>query len=527
MPETLRDARVVATPAMPTGEAGRRLSPSLAPRLFFLHIMKTAGTTLCSFLEQHYHVEQFPPHKAGLLLRAASASQGLRKKDVDATAVFDRYDYLCAHTNFLSVLPASFRFITLLREPEARLRSLFRHWQQFTDEELKRSPASEDVNELKRAARSLTLEEFLALDKRSIFRNFNNGMTRTLVENFPVARENKLTDRQLVAEAKRAVDQAFCVGMMERFDDFLNVLCWRCGWPAPQSLAELNVRSVHGGVRISDSRVRASDLETTPPKSEIRTSNPDLPSIVEDAIRLDREVYAHAAEVFEQQHRAMLHDLIGDEGQSDADERTRAAVNCAIDERARRALVAAADHQSPPPREVTIDMSGAFRGGGWLERESHGAAAAEGGGHRYYRWTGPAARSSIDMLLEPRAAHEVEIKVAGALDESILRGTRLFANDAPLQEQGVRASAMGRVVNRLVPARLRISSRRIGRALRSVSSASIIRGNIPAGAVGSDGFVRLTIQTPRTVAPADLDPKNADRRRRGLAIESIRIARIR
>src|SRR5688572_18520820 len=97
------------------------LTEALPPKLYFLHIMKTAGTTLKSLIEQNYPMDLIPPCTPEALLTLESERLGIPKSDLNKTAVLSAFRYICSHTNMTEILPEGFQWITVLRDPVARL----------------------------------------------------------------------------------------------------------------------------------------------------------------------------------------------------------------------------------------------------------------------------------------------------------------------------------------------------------------------------------------------------------------------
>lgn len=451
-----------------------------SPRVFLVHIMKTAGTTLNALLEQYYPLDRVPPITTGRLLSEYAQSHDLRRVDCPATEIFNNYDCHCAHTNFMAVMPSDFRMITVLRDPVARLRSLFKHWQHFTDDEINRSPAPPTVNDLKRRSRTMTLEQFLTLDETPIHRNFDNGMAKTLVENFPEARHNHLSDDELVREACRTIDSLACVGLTERFNDSLDLLCYRLGWPPVPVVQSLNVRASHKPAASLDS----------------------LPEIIRRHVWLDQSVYEYGRRLFERQHEAMVRDLLGlRESQAVPSDVTQAAIQAAIDERSKNALREHAAATNPPP-SATITMIGALRGSGWHQREGMNAG-------RVYRWTGPGMRSTVDFVIGNARSFALELSVVSVMDEAMLDQLQVKVNGRAVQKLRVAGESP---INRLL--------RWIGgEKARAMTAPRILRGVIPGETVGRDRIARIEITVPFTRAPSDADPSASDTRQKGIAIE--------
>ncbi|MGV6815424.1 MAG: hypothetical protein ACWA5W_10530, partial [Phycisphaerales bacterium] len=91
------------------------------PDVFFVHVPKTAGTSLRSLLEQYHHQDRVAP--SNILLRL-SQQQGVPKPKVTRTPELDAFTCFHNHTNFVGFLRDDLAKVTMLREPVARLTSL-------------------------------------------------------------------------------------------------------------------------------------------------------------------------------------------------------------------------------------------------------------------------------------------------------------------------------------------------------------------------------------------------------------------
>ncbi|MCI0631918.1 MAG: sulfotransferase domain-containing protein [Phycisphaerales bacterium] len=448
------------------------VTEALPPKLYFLHIMKTAGTTLKSLIEQNYPMDLIPPCTPEALLTLESERLGIPKSDLDKTAVLSAFRYICSHTNMTEILPEGFQWITVLRDPVARLRSLFRHWQTFTDAELdgadRRSGENKRSSQLKRLSRSKTLEEFLAVDDQIVLRNFHNGMAKTLVGHYPRCKPDFLSDDELLAEAKSTIDRMLCVGLTEQFEQFVRLLSYRTGWPRTPSVQPLNVR-----------------LQMKPAKPD-----EDLPAIVREAVRLDRVIYDYGRGAFERQFNDMLNE-VAVLGSSNGHVKspsppTSGDLDAQLDRLSVESLVDRAAGRSLPER-VHIQMRQAVRGTGWLEREGRDVG-------RIYRWTGPGRRSTVDLLIAAAPQYVLELRVISVIHEDILHSAVIHVNDVKVPV--VVAHALG---------------------------ARILRGIVPGSAIGPNGFARIHIEVPRTTAHSEVDPACTDTRQKGLAIDTVEL----
>ncbi len=92
--------------------------------LYFLHIPKTAGTSLTSYLDRQFEPEQIFPFQLW-----PDYLEGLEREPIGFAAKSDHYTFYRGHFGFglVEEVARPISVVTFLREPRALLRSLFNH----------------------------------------------------------------------------------------------------------------------------------------------------------------------------------------------------------------------------------------------------------------------------------------------------------------------------------------------------------------------------------------------------------------
>ncbi len=165
----LADSQAEPAEAPPSVGAGK-------PRIVFLHIMKTAGSSMRERLEQIAGTEP-------VWRRESDGRPGDVPQDVLA-----RYRVLMGHFNIADSrhVPQPRRIFTVLREPRERLVSLYYFLHRHTAERV-----AEQKMEHARIARACSLEEFLTHADRGVRDSLQNVMTRALAGDYRVAGPNR------------------------------------------------------------------------------------------------------------------------------------------------------------------------------------------------------------------------------------------------------------------------------------------------------------------------------------------------
>lgn len=225
--------------AMPT-------SPHDFQTLIFLHIPKTAGTSL-----RHVLARQYPPHET-IELYAHSQVRGSNRYpylDELAGEVRERCRLLSGHFNFglHERMPGPCRYLAVLREPVSRVLSIYGHAREHADHPLHKAIADE----------GLGVRELLEIDANE----YRNAQTRA-VSGLDLPVFLATAPAEALALAKRNLDAHFVVcGLTERYDELLACAMVALGWKGA-TLDRLNVgRSGHQPASGPADAVRASIAE--------------------------------------------------------------------------------------------------------------------------------------------------------------------------------------------------------------------------------------------------------------------------
>jgi hypothetical protein len=204
-----------------------------AKRLVFLHIPKTGGTTLHELLAENFEPSEICTERQNRLWYLHGA-------ELASFRFFSgHYDRCCEQ-----LIPGKLKIVTVLREPRARLISLYRYLRAHTVEIIER----EDL-EMAKAANEMTFGNFLRAAMKINPASIDNTYLRTFAASLPRRRwEQRAEDgeavdlqklgapiEQLIEKAKTFLDNAAAVGILEQFDLSLNVIYSAWGLSTPPS----------------------------------------------------------------------------------------------------------------------------------------------------------------------------------------------------------------------------------------------------------------------------------------------------
>lgn len=331
-----------------------------------------------NFLDDHYDLELIYPERHDLILKKA-APDGLLKYQLFR-------GHFCYDT--VKALPINPIFVTMLRDPVARVLSFWRHCRQTAPDTMERTlkfPIIDTVHRLHHEkATTLDLERFVCDDQLSSA--INNAQTYQLAAHIGLPRTQHIG--ACLAQAKEHLEQFAFVGVMERFDDSVRMLAHQFGWRPPGATQALN-RSAH-------------------PASLDEYSQSAIDAIRERN-QADVALYDFAQELFHERYQRII--------QADLESHY---------------VTAWKKRHQDRYSALRLSFDKAIDGVGWHSREWHTDEQFRKDYPHIWRWTGPGTESSLDLPLRQDQDLMLRVSVLNAMSPEVRNSLSIDVNGHPL-----------------------------------------------------------------------------------------------
>lgn len=223
----------------------------------FLHIPKTAGTTLNEILKQQYGKKAMHWVTGAKQFESVGEMEQVRDGSI---RLFNGHMCFGLH----KFLPGEATYITFLRHPVDRAISLYYH--------IARNPKHPQYETIRDC--DLSLKDYIESDMST--GDAKNFQTRIL---YGLSDEKPTNDREMLDIVKRNLRKYYAVvGLSERFEDSVTLMTQALGWSFPLWVDQ----------NISKNR---------PSKAE---ESHDVRSLVESVNELDMELYEYASQLLEE-----------------------------------------------------------------------------------------------------------------------------------------------------------------------------------------------------------------------------------
>ncbi len=361
--------------------------PTSGPaRLFFLHILKTGGTSFYRFLENNYARDESIRDDRFAELHDLKADREAFLARLASLRLITKLHLDYSYVTQLRELDPSLRVVTLLRHPVQRCFSMIEHWRRVPEVHIA------SLDDVRRAlvldARTMPAADFVEKHQHRL----SDHQTKMLGG---VADHTANPPRdELLAKARENLAALDYVGLTERMTEMAACLSAAMGFCNSFSSQRLNVTR-------DDRRLSAAE------KEQIR---PQLAALNQ----ADAALYAEGEVRFWQ--------LLADWKQG-----------------AFRGISVAPAIPLAAGAACRFSMDDPLVGTGWHERE--------GGPAQSCRWGGPERLSSLVLPCAAAGDLEISLSILSVISPEVLKGMQLLVNNVPVAHQiaphpaGVRVTA--------------------------------------------------------------------------------------
>ncbi len=372
------------------------------PAVYFAHIPKTAGTSFIVLLDRFFNAEHIFPHQ---LWR--------ENKEIDPSA---NQSYKLYRGHFggggVQVLTARpIENLTILRHPASLAHSTYQFVKREQNTKVHQLVQDADMS----FADFLTHPSTAPLVQNRMIRNisfdfkedpsaqevFLSAETIEYLQSIINQQGPSIGDDERLERAKYFINKCRWFGLLERFDESLQLLCFVMNWPPVGSTQKLNTFKKN---------YQLTELE----KASLEQVNQQDLALYEYAcVQFDEKINAMKIklEAFRSDSQQSLDDLLDFNYQS---------------------------YQARHGQKTTGDFHYGFSqplfGSQWHRREIMQPE------NEFFRWTGPGHQAFLDFWVTPED-YQLSIRIINTTDETVLDNIKITINDKTVpwqtQDQGV------------------------------------------------------------------------------------------
>lgn len=195
------------------------------PRIVFLHLPKTAGTTVHNILAQQFSEEEICPERFDRLSE-------LSAEEIAPFRLFSMHDSFYN----LQCIPGPKKIFTIFREPIERILSQYQYWRSHSPNFIK-ATNQDWLSRFKK----MDINTYLKMTDTHIFHSNDNLMTRHMSHN-QLNKNGDLwrDDNELLDAALENLEKMDAFGIMEFLPESIDLMCRTFDIPVPPKIDALN-----------------------------------------------------------------------------------------------------------------------------------------------------------------------------------------------------------------------------------------------------------------------------------------------
>ncbi|MCF6300189.1 MAG: hypothetical protein L3J52_03585 [Proteobacteria bacterium] len=376
--------------------------------VYFAHIPKTAGTSFIVLLDRYFCHESIFPNQ---LWRKIESIDKLK---------YNQYALFRGHFGgggIKALTDSPLDTLTILRHPQALSYSSYRFVlrekdtvvhqlvskQSFSFSQFLQHPKTRQLVK-NRLVRNLSFDFEHDSAAQEVFLS-----PQTIKDLKPLinSKQPDLTDKERYQRAKEFIKKCRWFGVQERFDESMQLFCFKFLLPPIGNSQKLN-----------------------PKKSQMALTDKEK-SCLDDLNPWDLRLYEYAGILFDQAYLQMCNEL--------EDLRSSKAQN--VDELID--IHYQNKQKQPLQDQVNYRFNQKLLGSNWHRRELMKPD------NEFFRWTGPKTVSYIDFWVK-KQTYELQIRIINAIDEDVLNNLQININDHRINWQTDQQSQM-RVLTGIIP----------------------------------------------------------------------------
>jgi len=441
--------------------------------LYFLHIPKTAGTSITNILENNFnHDKVFPEVIWPKLIENLPSD-------------FSKYRLIRGHFGcwIYKLLPKTPVTITILRKPLEQTLSLYAH-------QLRAFEAGDPESIIKH--KNETLGEIFEDPKRRLI--FTNHQIRNLSLDFDIKalknalkKEGKLTNEirkqhrpklpsqnqeDLLKIAKEHLMGFAFFGIAEKFEESLFLLYYTFGWFPVHSVPILNI---------------------SPERKKIKDFSEEAANTVIKLTRFDEQLYEFAEKIFDERFKKMVNGL----KEKYFEQRFSELSFCDMMYKMLEKHHFNRNPQLKIHSSIDYSFDQKIIGSGWHQREVEKKG-------RVFRWSGPETNSQIYFFLSGENDLKITVRIINHVAPDVLESLKLFVNESS------------------IPLKMTYSKKKIFH----LGGKTVMEGKIPRSLISNQNYTNLTFKVNKTLTPLYSKILAKDTRKMGLAFTDIEISAI-